>query len=191
LGGNGDNTFNDLKPFIPKDGNLILVCPDGPYSTGYGDGRAWYKQVHDDVVSLSMLWHSIVLLDQFLVNLPTTLGCEIKSIELAGFSQGGTVALSYALARPGTAKHTFCFSGYLPQGHMIRDPKIHKDFGTIYWMHGTEDRENPYYLATRGMETLKTLGLSAYHFHAPVGHTMTREWVEALFPEEDLVVGDA
>ena len=185
LGGNHQEAATYLRYLLQSchnvPGNTIFICPEAPISTGYGDGRAWYFQIKDDLVKTDLLLSSLAKLKEFIATLPFLVDAPLGSVCLSGFSQGGTMSVAYPLVYPDHAIDYFgCFSGYVPLNLPLGTPSL-LGYGNILWGHGTEDYENPYYLATAGIQTLKSLGVVPTHVHNPVGHMVHPSWMEQLF----------
>lgn len=182
LGGEGASMYRALQHALPRNlpSDFLLVAPDAPIIMPHG-GCAWYYQIKDDTIRLPLLMESLKTLHTFLQELVSDL--NPKSICLAGFSQGGTVSVSYPLVYPYNHVDYFgCFSGYVPLDLPIASP-LESGYGRFLWGHGTQDYENPYRLAEIGLNTLRSLGVTPTHLHAPIGHTMAPEWLERLFAE--------
>lgn len=187
LGGNGYETMNHTKklleyvPARPR-GNFILLTPHAPihqWGAPKGGNRAWFFQVRDDEIKLNLLEQSLDALDRWIDQLRrgVILGLKPRSVCLAGFSQGGTVSVSYPLMYPKKVDYAGCFAGYIP-----RDLKVApaKDYGRMLWGHGTEDYCNDYYLAEWGFPQLKALGVDFLHMHDPVGHMVHPRWFNEM-----------
>src|SRR5690606_17685320 len=90
-----------LRRYMP-DG-WAVVAPDGPYAAapwGYGPGRAWYRYLGSNRPEPESYDGSLAAVDALLESLPGMLGVQPGTVTLGGFSQGGTVAMGYALSHP-------------------------------------------------------------------------------------------
>ena len=97
-------------------------------------------------------------LNELVAGLPELLGFDPGPVVPGGFSQGGTMALGYALQNPGAVPAVLNFSGFVPSHP---DVEVAPDTvaGTAFWWgHGTEDPAVPHQLAVRGREALREAG---------------------------------
>lgn len=184
-----------LGPVLPTD--WTLITPQAPFpgeEWGYGPGWAWYRYLGEDRVDESTLTHSLEMLDGFLAGVSGVVGFTPGRIVLGGFSQGGTMSLTYGLTRPGAVAAAFNFSGFLPDSI---DPVAMSNGGDgagagaagaaavdgtaadaapgilpIFWGHGSRDANVPFYLAERGRERLESVGAPLVFRDYPIGHWM-------------------
>jgi phospholipase/carboxylesterase len=120
------------------------------------------------------------LLGDFLRDLPEQLGFQPGPLVLGGFSQGGTVSLSYALTHPGSVDGVVVLSGFLPAREVL-DVSL-EALGTVplFWAHGTQDPAVPFSLALRGWDRLRSAGLEFEAREYFMGHWVTPEEMEDL-----------
>lgn len=179
LGGSMETSKHGLPEIFTSRG-AIVVFPDGTFPC-FPDSvvaRRWYTQLNDDLVTTDRALESIHALHQ-LIEMLRGLHNPSKII-LAGFSQGGTMSVTYPLVYPKNVDVSVCFSGYI-----IADPQIPIAADVVkgtkfIWFHGTEDDDNPYYLATRGVDALRNAGADVtLHTHAG-GHWVPVEGLDAL-----------
>jgi predicted esterase len=144
--------------------------------------RGWYWQIQDDMIQLPVLENSLLSLNHMIQEIRSgkELGTKPKSICLAGFSQGGTVAVSYPLVYPDSIDYAGNFAGYIPRGLPVNDRVDPKRYGRLLWGHGTRDYCNDYYLAEWGFPQLDVLGVDYIHMHDPVGHTVHPRWFNEM-----------
>jgi phospholipase/carboxylesterase len=170
-----------LAQVIPDRGTLVTPQaphPGGPW--GYGPGWAWYRYLGEDRPEKQDLAESLELLGGFLQNLPDKLGFQPGPLVLGGFSQGGTVSLSYALSHPGSVDGVVVLSGFLPALEVLHVSLEVLGETPLFWAHGTHDPAVPFSLARRGWDRLRTAGLQfeAREYH--MGHWVTPEEMEDL-----------
>ncbi|MFL5540078.1 MAG: alpha/beta hydrolase, partial [Longimicrobiaceae bacterium] len=104
---------------------------------------------------------------------------------LGGFSQGGVMAMAYALRNPGTVPRVMNFSGFLADHPTVR-PTPESVAGTrFFWGHGTMDPMIPFALAVDGRRRLQGAGAELTARDYPIGHGISpdeaadaRAWLE-------------
>ena len=169
-----------LQPMLPEA--WAVVTPEAPFpgaTWGYGPGSAWYRYVEEDRVVQETLDESLTKLDQFFVELPQVLGFQPGRLILGGFSQGGTVALAYALSRPGSVVAVLNFSGFLVDSAKLDESGDTPPTTPIFWGHGSGDPAIPIALAEKGRNRLRRAGANLAAHDYPIGHWITAEEIEA------------
>ena len=137
-------TASDLLPLAEALGaafpQAVLLLPEGFSAFDSGDsGRQWFSidGVTDEnraarVAEAMPVLHALVrqAQDRFKVMQPDT--------ALAGFSQGATMALEYAIAHDGSVGRVLAFSG-----RFATLPDLAPEFTTLHLLHGADDRIIP------------------------------------------------
>lgn len=98
-----------------------------------------------------------------------------KNLILAGFSQGGMIALYGAMILRWQHQMTLCFSGFLPASppSLLEKPKREIPVAMI---HGAEDPVIPITLAHRTVEKLKEIGITpSFHARESLAHAIDDE----------------
>jgi len=177
LGGTAETCLAQAVDFLEhsKHRNTMVVCPRGLLETGFGNSRAWYWQIKDAVIHTHQLVASMIGIKELMDNLHTKY--PASNIMIAGFSQGGTMAVSVPILYPDLVSHVACFSGYIPDGIVV--PASFPGKTKVFWGHGTKDAENPYFLAERGVSDLALYDVDCYFRAESVGHTVTQEGIDA------------
>ncbi len=179
-----------LRRRLPED--VILVTPQAPFPGhpwGYGPGWAWYRHVESDRVDDDTLERSLRALGAFLSELPALLRLRPGPVLLGGFSQGGTVALAYALSHPGAVAGVLDFSGFLADTPRAAVTPELIDGAPIFWAHGRRDTTVPFHLAQRGRARLLEAGADLTARDYDTGHWISRraladavEFMDAVAP---------
>jgi len=108
-------------------------------------------------------------------------GVPDERIVLAGFSQGGAMALFAGTRYPRAYAGIMCLSGYL-----LLDESLEAEAGPaardvpIFQAHGTEDPVVPHPLARASFDRLVRAGFRAEWHEYPMGHTVTMEEVREI-----------
>jgi phospholipase/carboxylesterase len=160
-----------LQRHLPQE--WAVVAPDAPFPAapwGYGPGRAWYRYMGRNRPDPDSFAQSLRALDELLDDLPRIIGHEPGPLVLGGFSQGGTMSVGHALARPGRVSHVLCFSGFLAD-HPQVDAAAARDSGTrFFWGHGLQDPSIPFGLGAEGREQLRAAGAHLETRDYDIGH---------------------
>lgn len=187
--GRGADRFDllDLAPLIAPD--AVVVCPEAPWPGmpwGYGPGWAWYRFLGRNRPEPESFERSQADLGAFLAELPATLPVRTGEVVLGGFSQGGVMAMAYALRNPGTVPRVMNFSGFLAD-HPSVVPSRESVAGTrFFWGHGTLDPQIPFDLAVEGRALLAQAGAELTARDYRIGHGISpdeardaRAWLAA------------
>jgi len=116
-------------------------------------------------------------------------GISSENIILAGFSQGGAIALHTALRYPEKLAGVLALSAYLPLSHQLRKEALTVNQSTSIMMaHGTMDAVVPFALAETSHHQLETLGYPVEWHTYPMQHSICIEeihdiskWIQSLF----------
>lgn len=167
--------LTDLVPLADRfPDHVALVFPRALHAGapwGYGTGWAWYEYEGGDRPEVASFRASQVALEQLIDGLPGLLGFEPGPVVPGGFSQGGTMAIGYALRYPGAVPGVMNFSGFVPS-----HPDVEVTPSTVvdtefWWGHGTRDQAVVYDpLAVEGRHALRTAGAELAARDYPMGH---------------------
>lgn len=176
--GSDKQDLQGLRPLLPPA--WVLVTPQAPFSGaawGYGSGGAWYRYLEADRVVVDTFTESLERLDAFIRDLPRLLRLEPGRLVLGGFSQGGTLGLSYALSRPGGVAAALNFSGFLPEHVPLDETGEHPPPTPLFWGHGTGDPAIPIALAEKGRNRLRRARARLVAHDYRIGHWIAEEEV--------------
>lgn len=193
LHGRGSN-MKDLQileeVLPPRRG--VLVTPQGPHAGapwGYGPGWAWYHHLGEDRVEPDSLARSLEELEKLVGSLEKETKIRPGPLVLGGFSQGGTMALAYAMTHPGEAAAVAVLSGFLMnRASLDAGPKA-LGHTPIFWGHGIQDTSVPFSLAVEGRRrimdadgNLATRDYTMGHWVIPQEIADLRAWLEKSIP---------
>lgn len=100
-------------------------------------------------------------------------GIAPENILIAGFSQGGAVALHTALKFPVKLGGIIAMSTYLGAPSVLQTSTSHINASIpIYWGHGTHDPVVPLALAKESMQTLNNNGYTVSYSEYPMEHSI-------------------
>jgi phospholipase/carboxylesterase len=148
-----------LAPSLPMP--AIAVFPRAPFPSapwGYGPGWAWYRFIGGARPDPETFEEGQRALAGFLDGLVSTLPIQPGPMVLGGFSQGGTMALGYALRNPGRVAAVLNFSGFLPEHPSVRATRETVAGTAFFWGHGSEDASIPLAVAEPGRAALRRAG---------------------------------
>lgn len=188
LGADGHD-FPPIVPAlgIPKDAGVRFVFPHAPMRPVTINGgmvmRAWYDIKSMDLerhVETEHLEESLHQLVGWITH-ELELGIPSEKIVLAGFSQGGAVALYTGLQFGQRLGGILALSCYHPVGGLIhtRSSEANRDV-PIFMAHGTEDPVVPIYLAQGTLEKLRENGYDPEWHTYPMPHSVAPEEVQDI-----------
>ena len=118
LHGRGANAFDllGLAPYL-CGGKFLIICPQAPLETAIGPdavGYAWYSMSSGGPPDVQGMLASQQQLQPFLDACLTRYPIDAKKLLVLGFSQGGVMAYSLALANPQRFAALVALSSWLP-----------------------------------------------------------------------------
>ena len=176
---------HDFEPFVPElklSSALRFVFPHAPrqavsINAGYVM-RAWYDIAHPD---LGMLVDEIgirtsVAAVSRLIDRERERGVEPSRILVAGFSQGGVIALHTSLRYPERLAGVIALSTYLPFPDSLDREAASANRGLpVFLAHGDQDSLIPIMQAERARQQLTGRGYPVDWHHYPMQHQVCRE----------------
>jgi phospholipase/carboxylesterase len=185
--GTDENDLLSLAPSLP--GDALVVAPRAPFDAapwGYGPGYAWYRFLGGTEPEPESFARSQRALEGFLDGIDTLLPVPRGQLLLGGFSQGGTMALGFALTHAGRADGIINLSGFLPDHPTVRATADTVAGARFFWGHGTVDPNIPIAAAEAGWTTLRAAGAELVAKSYRMGHTISPQeladvsaWIEA------------
>jgi phospholipase/carboxylesterase len=181
---------HDFEPIVPELGLRIpvrFVFPHAPVRPVTINGgmamRAWYdilgfdRQAAEDAEGIRTSAAAVTkLIDRELAR-----GMASDRIVLAGFSQGGAIALQTALREPRPLAGVLALSTYLPLRATLAAERSAANSGLpIFMAHGTADPVLPLTLAESSRRTLEALGYEVEWHAYPMPHSVCVEEISAI-----------
>lgn len=183
---------NDFAPIVPELvaptwPALRFVFPHAPVRPVTVNGgmpmRAWYDIVGVDLVSRqdeSGMRASIASVEALIAG-ENARGVPTSRILLAGFSQGGAIALAGGLRHADTLAGIIALSTYLPMQASFADERHAANAHTpIFWGHGTADPIVPLTRGVTSRDLLQSLGHPVDWHTYPMPHSVCAEEVADL-----------
>lgn len=175
---------HDFEPVVPElklphDHGIQFVFPHAPYRPITINGgltmRAWYNVKDADLTKYEdtdgIADSSRILTG--LIDAERDVGITTDKILLAGFSQGGAVALHTALRHPRRLAGVLALSTYLPlPSRLSKEAHQANTNIPILMVHGTEDPVIPLVQAQRSFDQLKNMNYDIEWRTFPMQHAV-------------------
>jgi phospholipase/carboxylesterase len=181
---------HDFEPIVPELGLRIPVrfvfphAPVRPVTINGGTAmRAWYdilgfdRGAREDGAGIRASAAAVTaLIDRELER-----GMPSERVVLAGFSQGGAIALHTALREPRPLAGVLALSTYLPLAASVAAERSSANLGLpIFMAHGTADNVLPLSLAESSRGVLQALGYPVEWRAYPMAHSVCMDEVRAI-----------
>lgn len=178
---------HDFEPFVPELNlpaslRLRFVFPHAPrqpvrINSGYVM-RAWYDIAHPDLgmlVDETGIRASVAAVSR-LIDRECERGINPSRIIVAGFSQGGVIALHTSLRYPERLAGVAALSTYLPFPDSLDHEAASSNRGLpIFLAHGEQDSLIPIMQAERARQQLTGRGHPVDWHHYPMQHQVCRD----------------
>jgi len=180
---------HDFEPLIEKldlgDRSVRYIFPHAPMrSVTINEGdemRAWYDFIpHSETGGSSDIEESADLIQE-LVNEQTARGIAHDRIVLAGFSQGGVIALQLGLRLEKRIAGIIALSTYLHDALKTEEQRTDANLALpILMVHGSQDPMIPIMRAATSRENLIRLGYDVEWKDYPMGHQVCLEELDDI-----------
>ena len=145
--------------------------------------RAWYDISQSDIARVpdeAGIRESQAAVEELIAR-ERSRGVDSTRIVLAGFSQGGAIALHTGLRHKEKLAAIVALSAYLPlEGSLDTEASSANKSTPIFMAHGTQDPIVPLPLAEASQRALRTRGYDVEWHTWPMPHSVCAEEVEAL-----------
>ena len=188
LGADGHD-FAPIVPELVRPGwpALRFVFPHAPVRpVTINNGmrmRAWYDIVGMDFPTRADS-HGVkqsVMQANALIEREQARGIPAERILLAGFSQGGAIALATGVRRTAPLAGLIALSTYLPDAQAATDEKSNEaTTQPVFMAHGASDPVIPLMYAEQSSQLLKTLGFNVDWHRYPMAHQVCAEELSDL-----------
>lgn len=184
LGSDG-NDFIPIAEELRLPAGIRFIFPHAPMrpitlNMGYMM-RGWYDLASlrlTDGEDSSGIQNSVAVV-QDMLNKQAAAGIPTEKIVLAGFSQGGAIALYAGLTYPKPLAGIMALSTYIPLADTLKleetNPKL-----PILMVHGTQDDIVNYKYGQQSSEKLKTAGYPVEWHEFPMTHSVCAEEVDVI-----------
>jgi phospholipase/carboxylesterase len=189
---------HDFEPIVPELGlpksmAVRFVFPHAPVRpvtiNGGARMRAWYDVTGDGQQDAAGIRASQAHVEALIAR-ELARGIPARAVVLAGFSQGGAMALHTGLRHPARLAGVVALSSYLPLPETLEQEmsQANRDV-PIFMAHGTQDPLIPLSWAVRSRDRLAALGYAVEWHEYPMPHSVCAEeiadigrWLRAVLP---------
>ena len=155
-----------MQPVTINNGYVMRAW----YDVKWGDLEGRAKQADEKGVRASQA--AIVQL----IEREVSRGTQLDKIVLAGFSQGGAVALQTGLRHPHRLAGVMALSTYLPLAESFASEATQENRRTpLFMAHGTQDGVVPYAMGARSRDLLIEQGYDVEWHEYPMQHSVCLE----------------
>jgi phospholipase/carboxylesterase len=155
-----------MQPVSINNGSVMRAW----YDVRWGDLEGKSKQADEKGVRASQ-----AAIDALIAR-EASRGIARSRMVLAGFSQGGAIALQTALRHPEKLGGVMALSTYLPLAESFAQEAAEENKATAVFMaHGTQDGVVPYEMGLRSKEVLAQAGYSIEWHEYPMQHSVCLE----------------
>lgn len=188
LGADGHD-FEPIVPelHLPRELSVRFIFPHAPVQPVTLNGgmsmRAWYdilalsgdaRQDAEGIRAAATHVHRLIAREN-------DRGVPTRRIVLAGFSQGGAVALHTGLRHPERLAGIMGLSTYLPLADTLADERSAANSDTPMFMaHGTQDPVLAFELGQRSREHLEAMGYTLEWHEYPMEHAVCPPEIQAV-----------
>ncbi|MCP4289904.1 MAG: carboxylesterase [Gammaproteobacteria bacterium] len=181
---------HDFEPIVPElglpdDAAIRFIFPHAPaIPVTINDGYvmpAWYDILDasiDRKVDLNQLMDSANAICK-LIDREVERGVDSRNIVVAGFSQGGAVAIQTALTYPDRLAGLLGLSTYFATKESIKPNSANTGL-PVKICHGTADPMVPEIIGRQGYEKLREMGYDAEYQTYPIEHSVCMEEIEDI-----------
>ncbi|HEV2523837.1 MAG TPA: carboxylesterase [Gammaproteobacteria bacterium] len=188
LGADGNDFVPIVERFKSLQSKVRFVFPHAPMRSVTVNGgmrmRAWYDIVGMDISrkeDSEGIKDSARLID-LLIKREQELGVASNRIVLAGFSQGGAMALHAGLRYPEPLAGIIALSSYLPlPDTFVKERDLANQNTPIFMTHGLFDTIVPIMLDQMSKEQLEELGYQIEWFTYPMAHAVVPEEIDDIY----------
>ena len=160
-----------MQPVTINNGHVMRAW----YDVKWGDLEGRSKQADEKGVRASQA--AIIQL----IEREVSRGTRPDKIVLAGFSQGGAVALQSGLRHPHRLAGVMALSTYLPLAESFAQEATQENRKTpLFIAHGTEDGVVPYAMGLRSKDLLVEHGYDVEWREYPMQHSVCLEEIEHI-----------
>ncbi|MCB1828663.1 MAG: dienelactone hydrolase family protein [Chromatiaceae bacterium] len=176
---------HDFEPIVPElglptDAAVRFIFPHAPaipvtINAGYVM-PAWYDILDisiDRKVDVAQLMNSADAIRK-LIDREVERGVESTRIVVAGFSQGGAVAIQTALTYPRQLAGLLGLSTYFATAESIQPHPVNAGL-PVKICHGSADPMVPEFIGRKGVEKLRELGYNTEYQTYPIEHSVCME----------------
>jgi phospholipase/carboxylesterase len=172
-----------LAPIL-HGGDALVLCPQGPLALEIAPGMlgfGWFPLSTERPPDPEEFREAAGLVRRFLDAAVERYPVDRRKLVILGFSQGGSLAYSLALAQPERFAGLVALSAWLPEELLAATPPgANVDGLQALIIHGTEDPLVPVALGQQSRDRLTKLGVSVSYREHPMEHEIRPEALRDL-----------
>jgi phospholipase/carboxylesterase len=174
----------------------MVICPQAPLKTPIGPesvGYAWYPMSMGGPPDVDAILASRQRLEVLVDECAQSYPVDPQKFAILGFSQGGVIAYSLALAKPNRFTALAVLSSWLPKELLARiEISIAVQSLPTIVQHGSEDPTIPVDRARSSVEILRQLKVPLTYREYPMGHEISSRSLSDLsaWLEEKILSGE-
>ncbi|HEY6322142.1 MAG TPA: hypothetical protein VJA16_11345, partial [Thermoanaerobaculia bacterium] len=167
-----------LAPLL-HGGRALVLCPQGPVVVPIGGGErgyGWFPLTPGLPPDIEAFRHDAGMLRRFVEQAWDRYPVDPRSVVVAGFSQGGTMAYDLVLRDPARFSGLIALSSWLPAPLLDDLPRLpeHEQLPALV-IHGTADPRVDVERARESREGLRSLGVGITYRELDMGHEIRPE----------------
>jgi phospholipase/carboxylesterase len=186
LGADGED-FVDVAEQLHLPVPMRYIFPHAPKSPVTINGGfvmpSWYDIADIDIAAkqdVNGIHASQLEIEKF-ISLEKARGVASENIFLAGFSQGGAIALHTGLRHPSKLGGILALSTYLPLADTLTtEMSMSAKQTPVFFAHGRHDTVVPYTLGKLSADTLQQLGLKVDWHDYAMPHSVSTEEISDI-----------
>ncbi len=188
LGADGRD-FESIVPELSLEHKAFIrfIFPNAPIQAvtinGGMEMRSWYDILNaslDREVAIDDIYQSSTQLKQ-LIDYEIEKGIKAEHILLAGFSQGGVIALHAGLRFPKKLAGIMALSTYLPTTEQLKTERTECNYKTpIFMAHGSMDAIVHPYIAQQAFNCLTALNYPISWHEYPMEHSLCLQEIQDI-----------
>jgi phospholipase/carboxylesterase len=161
--------------------NFCILAPRAPYADPEG-GYSWRKIKPGTwgVASLEDFHPAIDGLVNFVDDWAVSVGMNIKTMDIMGFSQGAAVAYGLTLLHPQRVHRLVALSSFVPEGSERYLDPLKLSGKPVFIAHGRLDDLIPVERARVAATLFKGVGAQVTYCESDAGHKVSRECIKGL-----------
>lgn len=177
---------HDLLGLAPMlhGGRALVLCPQGPHALAIGGGMygyGWFPLVPGTPPDTEAFFRGADALRGFLDMAAERYPIDPAKLVVAGFSQGGTMALELALHDPRRFSGVAGLSTWLPEPLADHYPARPEHEGLpVLVVHGTQDDRIDVERARESRERLRSYGCAITYREFEMGHEIRPEALRVI-----------
>ncbi len=157
-----------------------IISPRAPYAAN-PNGFSWRAPAaQGSWPSVDLFRPSINALLDLIDRFAAANDLDSSNFDVAGFSQGGALTLTFGLLHPSRVRKMGILAGFAPEGtQQILESDLLSG-KSIFLAHGTLDKTVPIEMARQTIQYLESAGAKVIYCESEIGHKLSVDCLRAL-----------